>query len=300
MSNLFGQPTNQANPLGQPVAKQQFTPSVGQSAAPTFTLSPAELDGPDEPEVSAQHEPDDMARLHFLIHCNKMLQSFAKAFPSCPSTKMAKMHLMQTFPRLPTKIDYNTHAEMNYPLNQGQKETVDGWIKQFYQVMTHKVTFNGRKFQVAQYFQHKKKEAWSFVIKHVKMIQMLNLGAKWNQMSHNSQNMMWRYMDLLFRDAKQFMGFKNLENLIPPEMRAQLEGMMSKTGGPSADNPMGISQEDAQNFLTNMKPEVMQGFISNVFSSPEQTQKVMQSVSDVAGGDMGQLTGFMQNIFKTQ
>ena len=106
-------------------------------------------------------------------------------------------------------------------------------------------------------------------------------------------------MDILYRDAKQFMGFKNLENLIPPEMRAQLENMMSKNGGLSQSNPMGITQEDAQKFVTNMDPTMMQGFIQNVFSSPEQTQKIMQSVSDVAGGDMGHLTGFMQNILKT-
>ncbi len=291
MSNLFGQPP----------AKQPFARSTGGGPAPTF-LAPSntELDPPDEPTMMAQYEPDEMARMHFLIHCHKMLTSFAKAFPSCPSTQLARTHLTSTFPRLPLKIDYNSHAEMQYSLNEKQKTQVDGWIKQFYQVMTHKVNFQGREFQVSQYFQHKKKEAWGFVIKHVKMIQMLNLENKWGAMSQGSQDYMWRYMDLLYRDAKQFMGFKNLENLIPQEMRDQLESMMTKAGGPSSDNPMGISQEDAQKFMTNMNPEMMQGFISNVFSSPEQTQKVMQSVSDVAGGDMGQLTGFMQNIFKTK
>lgn len=297
MSNLFGQ-NNQNQAFGQPPAKQPFAPSTGGGGAPSFALSPTDLEPPDEPEVEGQHEPDEVARMHFLIHCNKMLTSFAKAFRSCPSTQTARLFLENTFPRLPSKIDNNTHAEMNYTLSEKQKEVVDGWIKQFYQVMTHKVTFQGREFQVSQYFQHRKKEGWGFVIKHVKMIGMLHLEKKWATMTQGSQNSMWRYMDLLYRDSKQFMGFKNLENLIPKEMRSQLEGMMAKNGGPSPDNPMGISQEDAQNFLTNMKPEMMQGFISKVFSSPEQTQKIMQSVTDVAGQDMGQLTGFMQNIFK--
>ena len=292
MSNLFGQP-----PAKQPFAQVS---STGGGPAPSFMAQTStELDAPDEPEVSEQFEPDDMARMSFLIHCHKMLTSFAKAFPSCPSTQLARTHLASTFPRLPIRIDYNSHAEMRYPLNEAQKAQVDGWIKQFYQVMTHKVTFQGREFQVSQYFQHKKKEGWGFVIKHVKMIGMLHLEQKWAKMSQSSRDVMWRYMDLLYRDAKQFVGFKNLENLIPQEMRDQLETMMGQNGGPSSDNPMGISQEDAQKFLTNMKPDMMQGFISNVFSSPEQTQKVMQSVSDVAGGDMGQLTGFMQNIFKS-
>lgn len=289
--------------FGQPASKQQYQPSVGGSAPSQNVFAQmstsTELEGPDEPEVQTNYEPDDMARMHFLIHSNKMLMSFAKAFPSCASTQMAKAYISNQFPRLPLRVDNNTHAEMRYPMNEQQKKTVTDWISQFYKVMTHKVTFNGKTVQVAQFFQHRKPQGWGFVVKHIKMIGMLNLQAKWSKMSDSSKNNMWRFMDILYRDAKQFMGFKNLENLIPPKMRAQLEQMMTKNGGPSGDNPMGISQEDAQKFVTNMDPNMMQGFIQNVFSSPEQTQRVMQSVSDVAGGDMGQLTGFMQNIFKT-
>ena len=286
----------------QPPAKQPFQRSMTvqphPQAIPTFATS-TELEGPDEPEITTNYEPDDMARLHFLIHSKKMLVSFAKAFSQCPSTQMAKAFLDNMFPRLPTKIDNHTHAEMNYKLNEKQKQQVTEWIQQFYNVMQAKVPFQGKTLQVAQFFQHRKAQGWGFMVKHVKMIGMLNLENKWAKMSPTSQNNMWRFIDLLYKDAKQFMGFKNLENLIPPQMRSQLESMMAKTGGPNPANPMGISQEDAQKFVTQMDPAMMQGFISNVFSSPEQTQKIMQSVSDVAGGDMGQLTGFMQNIFKS-
>lgn len=294
--------------FGQPPAKQQFQqqqPHQQQAGQPAFNASMfqsmatnTELEGPDEPEVETQYEPDDMARMHFLIHSNRMLQSFAKAFPSCASTQMAKAFLTNTFPRLPLKIDNSTHAEMRYPLNDAQKNQVNEWIQQLHKVMTHTVNFQGKQVQVSQLFQHRIPQGWGFVVQHVKMIGMLNLQSKWSKMSPGSQKNMWRYMDILYRDAKQYMGFKHLENLIPPQMKQQLEAMMSRNGGPSADNPMGISQEDAQQFLTNMNPEMMKGFISNVFSSPEQTQKIMQSVSDVAGNDMGHLTGFMQNIFK--
>lgn len=290
--------------MSQPPSKQQFQPNVGGGGASAQNMfaqlsTSTELEGPDEPEVQNNYEPDDMARMHFLIHSNKMLTSFAKAFPSCASTQLAKTYISSQFPRLPLRVDNNTHAEMAYPLNDKQKQTVTEWITQFYNIMTHKVTFDGKSVQVCQFFQHRKPQGWNFLIQHVKMIGMLNLQAKWGTMSDSSKRSMWRFMDILYRDAKQFMGFKNLENLIPPEMRAQLENMMSKNGGLSQSNPMGITQEDAQKFVTNMDPTMMQGFIQNVFSSPEQTQKIMQSVSDVAGGDMGHLTGFMQNIFKT-
>lgn len=287
MSNLFGQPP----------AKQAFSQNIqGGGPAPSFSLQPSELDGPDEPESTTNYDPMEMARMHFLIHCNKMLTSFAKAFPSCPSTQIAKNHLASTFPRLPVKIDHNSHAEMQYPLNDKQKEQVTGWIKQFYQVMTHKVNFKGREFQVSQYFQHRKPEAWGFVIKHVKMIGMLHLEQKWPKMSQSSQNSMWRYMDLLYRDAQQFMGFSNFEKFIPKQMRDQMEAIMAKSTANSSE----FTPEDAQRVFKDMtsNPEMIQGLVSNVFSNPEQTKQMFQSVSDVTGGNLGQLSGIMQNMFK--
>ena len=219
MSNVF------------PPAKQQFVPSSTSMSQTNAQQQPllntfSELEGPDEAAHVEKYEPDQMARLHFLIHSNKLLQSFANAFPACSSTQMAKNFFMNMFPNLPIKIDYATHNEMKYALNEKQKAQVDEWINQFYKVMTHKVQFNGKEFQVSQYFQYRKQEGWSFVIQHVKLIQLLNLPAKWNNMSDTSKEQMWRYMDLLFKDSKEFVGFKNLENLIPKEMKIQLENMI--------------------------------------------------------------------------
>jgi hypothetical protein len=291
----------------QPPQKQMYQPNPNQGgggAPANFAFgggtATTEIEGPDEPENQDAHEPDDLARMSFLIHAAKMMISFAKSNPSCGSTQMGKSYLLNTFPNLPLRIDYNGHAEMRYSLSPAQKTSVDGWIDQLYKTMNHEVTSpDGRKFRVSQYFEHKKVQAWQFMSQGFKMVGMLNLGAKWNTMSAGSQNAMWRYMELLLKDARQFVGNKNLENFIPKEMRSELEGLMAKSGGVSADNPMGISPQDAQAFMQSMakKPEVMQGFMSKMFGGdPAATKQMFQSMQDVTGGNFGDLPQMMQQM----
>lgn len=269
-----------------PPTKQMYRPNNGGGGGGGGFALNTELEPPDEPEVQREYDPDAIARIHFLIHSQKMLCSFAKSFPQCTSTQMAQTLFTNLFPNLPPKIDHLAHREMNYQLNDNQKGQVDGWIQTFYQTMTHKVKVNQREFQVWQFFKHRKPEAWGYVIQQVRMIQMLQLRNKWGNMSDGSKNAMWRYMDLLYKDAKQFMGFKNLEKMIPQEMRTQVENIMQNA---DPANPLA----SVQSLMSQMPPETMQNFVKNVCSNGQNMQNIMQHVSDAVGQDMGQ---FMQKM----
>jgi hypothetical protein len=289
--------------FGQPAHKQMFRPNAGGGGDSSggskalFGAGSTELEGPDEPDEPAQvHEPDAIATMHFLVHAGKMLRSFAKSFPACVTTQMARAHLDNTFPDLPAKIDMVAQSEMKYPLNDKQRSMVTDWINQFHAVMKKKVTYAEKQYEVAQYFQHRKPEAWGFMVSGFKMIGMLGLGQKWSTMSESSRNAMWRYVDLMYRDARQYVGYNALSTVIPPEMRDHIQALLEKNG--KGGDMEGMTGEDAKAFFTDMKPEMMQGFISNVFSSPEQTNSVMQSVKDVMGKEAGGLTDFMQTLFK--
>lgn len=283
-----------------PPTKQPFAPTSTQGQG-GFNLAMPELEGPEEASMPAipTYEPDAMAMVHFAIHAGKMVRSFAKLDPGCPTTQLAHMGFAKNFPNLPVKIDYNHHTEMKYTLSAAQKKTIEGWIQQLHTVMNHKLPHEGKEYAVSVYVQHKHPGVWKFIEQHVQMMKILNVSSKMDKMSEQSRNFVWKFTDLLYKDAKKFMGFRNLEKLIPEEMRTKLGGMLEQTQANPNTAGFGLGQDDLQNMMKQMDPTMIQTLIGNVFKSPEETQKIMQSVGDLAGQDMGSFAGLLKNVFPT-
>lgn len=263
-----------------------------------------DMEDPDVPEEGEQYDPKDLARMHFLIIAGQLMRKFHKAFPTCPTTSLAKGMFDKNFPRIAPKIDKDQHREMTYPITAKQIQQADQLLKQFHDCMHSKITMNRgqpnqMEVQASEFFKNRDKRAWIIISQKIPMMRMLGIDKKMSIMTPQNQQRCWRFVDLLYAETKKFAACKHLESMIPQEMKQKLEAAMSKQGGPSPDSPMGMSAEDVKTFMTSMDPNMMGNFISNVFSKPEMLQQTMASVGDLNGGNaFSEVTDMMANIFK--
>ena len=263
-----------------------------------------EMEDPIVPDAGEQYDPKDMAMIHFLIYAGQLLRSFHKGFPTCLTTTAAAAMYAQNFPRAPLRIDPEKHLEMTYKLNPKQTANLTTMLKQFHDCMHAEITMNKgtpqeTKVKVMEFFKRRDNRAWLLISQKVAMVKALDIPGKLATMKKSNVIRCWKFIDLLYGETKKFVACRHLESMIPEQMKEKLQSAMAKTGGPSPDNPMGMSPEDIKTFMTEMDPNMMGSFISNVFSKPDMLQQTMQSVGDLDGGEgFSKVTDMMANLFK--